>query len=82
MAARFSPVLFTKERLGGKRKYWRDCNLGIAVAGVCGSESGSNPTHIKLEGPSDSLLKFFAEYLSEDSVEGVYQLVYPENSKG
>jgi len=32
---------------------------------VRGSESGTNPTQIKLEGPSGSIMKFVAEYLSD-----------------
>ena len=44
-----------------------------------GSESGTNPTQIKLEGPSGSIMKFVAEYLSDDVPIGVYRPLYSES---
>jgi hypothetical protein len=42
------------------------------------SERGTNPTQIKLEGPSDSIMKFIVEYLSDDPPIGVYRLFYSD----
>jgi hypothetical protein len=75
--------LFDRPELGREvRAFLKDHDLRIAGVGVGGSEAGSNPTHIKLEGPSDAILEFFAEYLSGDPVEGAYKLLYDDSVKG
>jgi hypothetical protein len=69
--------LLERPELGREVKtFLKDNDLRIASAGVRGSESGTNPTQIKLEGPSNSIMKFVAEYLSNDPPIGVYRLLY------
>jgi hypothetical protein len=57
---------------------------GLKIVGseLGGTESGRNPTHIKLDGPSTGIKKFVAEYLSEDAPAEVYKLLYDGGVKG
>jgi hypothetical protein len=61
------------------RAFLKENDLRITSAGVRDYESSTNPTQIKLEGPSDSVMKFVAEYLSDDPPIGVYRLIYRES---
>jgi hypothetical protein len=75
--------LYDRPEVGREvRPFNKQHHLRIAGAGVRGSESGANPTLIKLEGPSDAIMQFFAEYLSADPAEGVYKLLYDDGVKG
>jgi hypothetical protein len=72
--------LLERPELGREvRTFLKDNDLRIVSAGVRDSESGTNPTQIKLEGPSDSIMKFVAEYLRDDPPIGVYTLIYRES---
>ena len=54
---------------------------GLKIVGseLGGTESGRNPTHIKVAGRSAGIVKFVAEYLSEDAPSEVYTLIYRES---
>jgi hypothetical protein len=75
--------LLERPELGREvRTFLKDNDLRIASAGVRGHESGTNPIQIKLEGPSDSIMKFVAEYLGDDPPIGVYRLLYDDSVTG
>jgi hypothetical protein len=58
--------------------FFKDNGLRVVGAGVAGSEFGSNPTHIKVEGSGFAVVKLVAEYLSDDPPTGVYTLLYSD----
>jgi hypothetical protein len=75
--------LYDRPELGREiRTFFRDNGLRVVGGGVAGSEFGSSPTFIKVEGSGFAVMKLVAEYLSDDPPIGVYRLLYSNTSIG
>jgi hypothetical protein len=59
--------------------FLKDHGLKIVGSELGSTESGISPTHIKVDGPSAAIMKFVAEYLSEDTPADVYTLLYRDS---